>query len=254
MKVGIVTYNIAAEWDCDTLIAMCKKTGMEGVELRTTHAHKVEVSLTAAQRFDVRRKFQDAGVTLVGLGSVFEYHSPDPQELKRNIDGTKQCVALARDVGAQGVKVRPNGLPAGVPREKTIAQIGRALREVGEYASGLGVKIRLEVHGHDSCHPPAIRQMIDIAGHPNVYVCWNSNMTDLDAKGSIDAHFAMLRDKIEILHINQLWNEYPWERLFHLLKQSGFAGFCLAEIPASADAETVLRYYRRLFNLLETHA
>ena len=43
MKLGIVTYNIGKDWDLDTLIANCEGTGFDGVELRTTHAHGVEV-------------------------------------------------------------------------------------------------------------------------------------------------------------------------------------------------------------------
>jgi len=247
MKLGTVTYNIAADWDLDTIIDRCTQLGYEGVELRTTHAHKVEVGLSGDERARVREKFADSVVTLVGLGSAFEYHSPDPDELRGNIDGTKEYALLARDVGAQGIKVRPNGLPEGVPVEKTIEQIGVSLREVGEFAEEHGVKVRLEVHGNGTGHPPYVRQMMDAADHPNVYVCWNSNMTDLDDQGSIDSHFEMLADRIGILHINDLSNDYPWERLFQLLRERGFDGFCLAEIQGSSDPETVLKYYRKLF-------
>ena len=43
MKLGLVTYNMAKDWDVPTIIKNCQDTGFEGVELRTTHAHKVEV-------------------------------------------------------------------------------------------------------------------------------------------------------------------------------------------------------------------
>ena len=46
MKLGLVTYNMAKDWDIPTIINNCTETGFEGVELRTTHAHKVEVSLS----------------------------------------------------------------------------------------------------------------------------------------------------------------------------------------------------------------
>ena len=45
------------------------------------------------------------------------------------------------------MKVRPNDLPRGVPSEKTIEQIGKALNVVGEFGAGFGQQIRLEVHG-----------------------------------------------------------------------------------------------------------
>ena len=251
MRLGLVTYNLAKDWDLDTIIGNCEETGFEGVELRTTHAHGVEVDLSAEQRAAVRRRFEESAVDLAGLGSAFEYHALDQGELRRNIEGTKEYAELARDVGAPGVKVRPNGVhdEAGVPREKTFEQIGLALRECGESAAGCGVEIRLEVHGPITCHPPYIRRILDHAGHDNVLACWNSNMDDLDG-GGIDANFALLRDRMGLVHINELWSGYPWKRLFQLLEESSYEGYCLAEIPPSADPLCLMRYYRALWGEL----
>ncbi len=248
MKLGIVTYMVAAEWDLDTIIEKCTKTGYEGVELRTTHKHGVEPSLSKEERMAVRKKFENSPVKLVGLGTACEYHSPDRGELKKNIEETKAFVLLAKDTGAEGVKVRPNAFPEGVSKEKTIEQIGLSLRQVSAFAADYGVKVRLEVHGAGTCHPPYIKQMVDIADHPNLYVCWNSNIADLDENGSIKKYFNMLKDKIEICHINELINEYPWLELFSLLQGMNFKGFCLAEIMGNPEPERFLGYYRALFN------
>ena len=126
MKLGLVTYNLAKDWDLDRIVEMCSAHGFQGVELRTTHAHGVEVSLDGRRRDQVRKKFQDGPVALAGLGSAFEYHSNDPAEVRRNIEGTKEYAQLAADVGAPGIKVRPNGLQTdvGVPEETTLRQIG----------------------------------------------------------------------------------------------------------------------------------
>jgi hypothetical protein len=43
----------------------------------------------------------------------------------------KRFIELAHDIGALGVKVRPNGIPKEVPEAQTIAPIGAALRECG---------------------------------------------------------------------------------------------------------------------------
>jgi hypothetical protein len=59
MKLGTVTYNLAKDWDIATVIANCSKTGFQGVELRTTHKHGVEVSLSAAERTEVKRRFAE---------------------------------------------------------------------------------------------------------------------------------------------------------------------------------------------------
>ncbi|MBT4976893.1 MAG: sugar phosphate isomerase/epimerase [Gemmatimonadetes bacterium] len=251
MKLGIVTYNIGKDWDLDTLIANCEETGFDGVELRTTHAHGVEVELSAAERTAVRKRFGDSKVEIVGLGSAFEYDAIDPEELKQHIEGTKEYIRLAHDLGVSGIKVRPNKIHVdeGVEIETTLEQIGVSLAECGEFARDLGVQIRLEVHGRTTSDPVNIRKIMDYADHDNVFVCWNSNMTDL-VDGSIDGNFASLQEYIRLVHITELWNEYPWSRLFELLRQSGYTGFCLAEIPASADAIRLMCYYRALWRAL----
>ena len=175
MKLGLVTYNMAKEWDVPTIIDRCEATGFQGVELRTTHAHNVEVDLSAAERRSVREQFEDSAIELAGLGSAFEFHSPDSEELRQNVEGTKAYSQLASDVGAPGVKVRPNGLPDEVPEQTTLEQIGLSLRECGEFANNLGVQIRLEVHGRQTSHLPHVRTIMEIADHDNVSVCWNSN-------------------------------------------------------------------------------
>lgn len=249
MKLGLVTYNMAKDWDIPTIIERCKATGFEGVELRTTHAHGVEVGLSAAARREVRKRFEDSPVRLAGLGGTFEYHAADAGVLRQNVEGTKEYVRLAHDVGAPGVKVRPNGFPEGVSREKTIEQIGKALRECGEFAKDYGVQVRLEVHGRETCQPANIRKMMDVADHDNVFVCWNSNAQDV-VDGSVRQSFDLLKHKIALVHINELHTAYPYRELFRLLQWHGYGGFCLAEIPGSPDAERVMNYYRALFRAL----
>lgn len=253
MKLGLVTYNVAATWDLETLLRVCREVGLAGVELRTTHAHGVEVGLSAAQRREVAARFADSPVRLVGLGSTFEYHAADAAEVRRQIDGTKAYVRLAADVGAAGVKVRPNGLPEGVPVAQTLAQIGRALDEVAADAAGLGIEIRIEVHGRGTCLPAHMAAILAAAPHPNAKVCWNSNPSDLDAAGCLEPNFRLLAERIGLVHINRLHAGYPYAELFRRLHAAAYDGFCLAELPAAGDvacATEFLRYYRQCFELL----
>ena len=250
MKLGLVTYNMAKDWDVPTIIENCAATGFQGVELRTTHAHNVEVNLSASERQEVRKQFEDSPIELAGLGSAFDYHSTDAEEVRQNIEGTKQYAQLAADVGAPGVKVRPNGLPEDVPAEKTLTQIGLSLCECGEFAKNLGVQIRLEVHGRETSHPPHIRTIMEIAAHDNVFVCWNSNPGEVE-DGSVENNFNIVKEWIRLVHINELYRrEYPWRELFTLLKASGYTGYTLAEIPESSDPVRMMNYYRALWEAL----
>jgi len=255
MKLGLVTYNLARSWDIPTIIKNCSETGFEGVELRTTHAHGVELSLSPEERATVKRRFADSPVALVSLGGTYEYHAVDPAEVRRNIEGTKEYAKLAADVGASGVKVRPNGvnIEVGVPIEKTLEQIGRALRECAAFAADLGVEVRLEVHGRVTSEPRHIRTIIDAAGHPNAKVCWNSNRSDVMPDGTIAANFRLLKDYLGgTAHITDLADAtYPWRELFPLLKGMNYRGYCLAEVgQESAEPIRFMRYYRALWQEL----
>jgi sugar phosphate isomerase/epimerase len=247
IRLGTVTYNLAKDWDIPAIIKNCEEAKFEGVELRTTHAHGVEVTLNKAQREDVKRKFRDSKVELMGLGSVFDYHTPDQTKLHKDIEATKEYIVLAHEVGAPGVKVRPNGLPKEVTKEKTLAQIGRALHELGAFGDGYGVQIRLEVHGPETSLVPNIKTIMDAVNHRNVGVCWNSNQTDLAGEG-FDSNFNLVKDTIFTVHMRDLYlDEYPFRKLLARLNEIGFTGFCLAEIPESNDPVRVMKYFRGLF-------
>ena len=246
-QLGIVTYNIAQDWTLDQIFGRLEALGIAGVELRTGHKHGVEVTLAKPARDEVRKRFEDSPVELAGLGSAFEYQSNDPAKVAENIEGTKAYVRLAHDVGSPGVKVRPNGIVAGVDPERTYEQIGRALRAVGQDAADFGVEIRVEVHGGTTQLLPNFAKILGHADHPNVYACWNSNPTDV-VDGSIAAGFDLVAPKIREVHLRDLTDEaYPWRDLFARLARAGYEGYTLAEIPASPDPERILRYFRSLW-------
>jgi sugar phosphate isomerase/epimerase len=248
LKLGIVTYNIAKDWDIPTIIRNLTDLGFDGVELRTTHKHGVEITLPAAARADVKKQFAASPVKIGGLGTTCEFHSPDPAVVRKNIDETKEWVKLAVDVGSPSVKVRPNGLRKDVPENQTLEQIGKALAECGAFARDNGVTIQLEVHGSETPRVPRIRKILDNGGnHPNVRACWNSNQTDL-LDGGFDANFKLLSQQIGQVHMRDLaLEEYPWRQLVSSLAAMKFGGFCFAEIPESTDALRVLQYFKALF-------
>lgn len=243
-RLGTVTYNIAKDWDIETLIKNCTAAKFEGVELRTGHKHGVEVTLSAAERAEVKKRFADSPVLLWSLGSAFDYHTPDQARLRKDIEASKAYLQLAHDIGATGIKVRPNGLPKEVPEEKTLEQIGRSLGELGATAANLGLQVRLEIHGAETSRVPRCKRIIDVAGQPNVGCCWNSNQTDL-MDGGFDANFDLVKDKIFTVHLRDLYlDEYPFRRLLTRLTEIGFTGFTFAEIPDSSDPVRVMRYFR----------
>jgi sugar phosphate isomerase/epimerase len=256
-RLGIVTYNIAKDWDVPTVIKVCKAVGVSPVELRTTHKHGVEPSLSKEQRREVRKRFADGGVDVWGCGSVCEFQSTNPAEVKKNVETCKEFVQLAADIGGKGVKVRPNGLPKDVPVEKTLEQIGKALIECGKAAADAGVEIWVEVHGNGTQHPPHCKTIMEHCGLSNVGLTWNSNPTDIKDK-SVAEYFRLLQPWIKSCHINELYKDstgaYPYRELFRLFRESGYDRVTLCEVgkspPDAATGEETLRYYKALWTEL----
>ncbi|MFC1479596.1 sugar phosphate isomerase/epimerase family protein [Planctomycetota bacterium] len=254
MKLGLVTYDIAKDWDIDTMIGNLEETEFDGVELRTTHAHGVEVALGPEKREEVAGTFYNSRIELVALGSVCEYHSDDPDQVEKNIEETKEFIQLAADVGARGVKVRPNGLQEdkGIPIQETLEQIGHSLRICGEFAEDYGMELYLEVHGRGTSHPPYIRTILETANHSRVKACWNCNRTDLDETGSIETYFEMLKPWIAHVHLHDLFDkDYPYNALFNLLNSMNYDGYTMSEMPASDDPLRLMHYYKGVWEKLQ---
>ncbi|NSW93456.1 MAG: sugar phosphate isomerase/epimerase [Bacteroidales bacterium] len=250
MKFGLVTYQWGRDWDLQTLISNCEKAGYKGVELRTQHSHGVETNLSPSQRAEVRKRFNDSSVICVGYGSNYEYHSPDPAILRKNIEETKEYIKLCSDIGATGLKVKPNDLPEGVPKEKTISQIADSLNEVGRFARDYGQIIRVEVHGNLTQEIPVMKAIFDQVTEPEVRICWNCNDQDLLPPG-LEANFNMISkwfgDTVHVRELNE--GSYPYQQLFSLFNRIGYKGWILLEARTEpADRVSAMKEQIEIFN------
>jgi sugar phosphate isomerase/epimerase len=235
MRFGLVTYLWGRDWDLPTLIANCERTGVLGVELRTEHAHGVESNLSARQRRDVKKRFGDSPVTLLGPGTNFAFHHTDASKLRRDIDGAKEYIKLSHDCGGSGIKVKPNDLPKGVPQARTTEQIGKSLNELGRFGADYGQKIRLEVHG--ACSPlPIMKEIMDVADHPSVGVCWNCNGADLQNEG-LEHNFNLVKGRFgDTVHVRELnVGSYPYQELMNLFVAMDYDGWILLEARTKPD-------------------
>jgi len=250
MKLGLVTYQWGKDWDLPTLITNCEKSGFEAVELRTQHAHGVETSLSSTERAEVKKRFADSSVTCVGYGSNFDYHHADQARVKKNIQGTKEYLQLCKDIGATGIKVKPNGLPAEVAKEKTIAQIASSLNECGKYASDLGQVIRVEVHGKLTQELPNMKAIFDQVTEKSVKICWNCNNQDLLPPG-LEGNFNSVKKWFgDTVHIRELnVGDYPYQQLMDLFVGMKYKGWILLEARTQpADRIAAMKEQLEVFN------
>jgi hydroxypyruvate isomerase len=252
MSLGLVTYQWGKDWDLPTLIDNCVKAGFRGAELRTQHAHGVETNLNSLQRAEVKKRFTDSSVTCIGYGSNFEYHNPDQKILRENIENTKEYIKLCKDIGATGIKVKPNNLPPEVPKERTIAQIATSLNEIGKFARDYGQMVRVEAHGTLTQELPNMKAIFDQVTEPNVKICWNSNDCDLLQEG-LQGNFNMVKKWIgDTVHVRGFnISSYPYQELLNMLAGINYKGWILIESDTQpTDKIAAMKEQLLLFNQL----
>ena len=202
-----------------------------------------------------KKRFADSPVVLVGLGSDERFDNPDQAILEKAIEATKAFVRLSRDVGSTGVKVKPDSFHDGVPREKTIEQIGKSLNIVGRFAADYGQQIRLEAHGQ-CAELSTIKAIMDIADHPNIALCWNSNKQDLHDKG-LEYNFNLVKHRFgNTAHVHDLnAKDYPYQQLMNFFVKMDYSGWILLEASTKPkDRIKAMARQRSIFEKMRADA
>jgi sugar phosphate isomerase/epimerase len=256
MKLGLVTYLWAKDWDIPTIIRNCTEANIPGVELRVEHAHGVTLGLSPAERLEVKKKFDDSPIEIVGIGTNEQYDWPEPEKLKNSVETTKKWLQLSKDIGGSGVKVKPNQFHDGISQSKTLEQIGKALNELGRYALDMGQQIRLEVHGEGTQELPNIKMIMDYVENKGATVCWNCNDQDLDGNG-LEYNFNLVKNKFgDICHVRELnLGEYPYQQLMDLFVKMDYKGWILLECRTDpADKVAALKEQREVWKQMIKNA
>ncbi|MEA3226219.1 MAG: TIM barrel protein [Planctomycetota bacterium] len=231
-RFGFTTYQWGKDWDVPTLIDNCRKAEVYGVELRTSqsYAHGVELELDVNQRAEVKKRFKDTPVTVVGVATSERFDSPEPEKLKAAIENAKAYLMLSRDIGGSGIRVFPNSFHDGIPREQTIAQIGNSLNIVGAFAADCGQQVRLEAHGNVG-ELSTLKAIMEHVDQPSVRLKLNSDKRDAQGEG-FEHNFNLVRGLLgDTLHLHNLKDEgFPYQQQMDMLVEMGWTGWQLLEV------------------------
>src|SRR5579884_1665990 len=180
VKLCLLSYNLAREWDLPKLIGEARRLGFAALELRADagHAHGVELELPRAERRAVRERVEDGYLEIACIGTGNRFESPEPAQRREQVDRVKRFVELAADVGCTRVRVFGNDMPQGVERDRVVGYVAESLRELGEHAEGHGVDVLLEMHGQFNYWGFAW-PAVEAADHPRVGLLYNCDERDL---------------------------------------------------------------------------
>jgi hypothetical protein len=257
LRFGFTSYQWGKDWDIPTTIANCTKARVYGVELRTSdnYAHKLELTSPAAQRAEAKKRFADSPVKLVGIASAERFDWPDTTRLQAAIAAAKAHLQLSHDVGASGVRVFPNQFQKDVPKEKTLAQIARAVDEVGRAAAELGQEVRLEAHGTVG-ELPNLRAIMDQVQSRAVRIKLNSDARDNQGAG-FEKNFELVRPFLgHTVHLHNLTDaKFPYQLQVDLLTRCGWDGWALLEVTDKVpDRVAALAEQRALWEQMVARA
>ena len=140
-------------------------------------------------------------------------------------------------LGAPYVRVFGNEYVPGVPRDKMLAHIASALRELGDYARRKGVTVIVESHG-DFTDSPALLEILQRADSPNVALLWDAHHTFVSGKEQPEDTVRQLGRYIRHTHLKDSvpagndrryvltgTGEVPVKRQIAALAKIGYRGF-----------------------------
>lgn len=250
MKLCLLTYNLARDWELPKLIEQARRLGFAALELRADarHAHGVELETSKAERRAIRDRVEDAYLEIACIGTGNRFESPEPAARQEQVDRVKRFVELAADVGCTRVRVFGNNMPDGVPRDEVVAYVAASLRELGEFAEPHGVDVLLEMHGQFNYWGFA-RPAVELADHRRVGLVYNCDDRDV-VGGSVAATWSRVADLVRHVHMHDFGGSYPYPELFELMSIDGYDGYLSSEIEMREPRPTAEQYmalYAALF-------
>jgi sugar phosphate isomerase/epimerase len=200
MKYAFMTFS-CKDASLDEVLALARRTGYEGVELRSGggHAHGVEVDTGPNERATVKRKCAEAGIEpcCIAISARFA----DPADAAEWVAETEATIELASDIGSPVIRVFGGKLGEEVSRGEAVEAVAGHLRGLASEAEAHGVTLAMETHDAwcDAAHVAAVMRLVD---HPAVGVNWDVMHPGRAAGYSLEASFELLKPWIRHLHFH----------------------------------------------------
>jgi sugar phosphate isomerase/epimerase len=167
MKLAFSTLGVPG-LPLDEVLKLATENGYEGIELRAREGEPVTPALTAAERREVADRFTSAGIVPLTVASYTRVAGAG--EDGPLLDGIREHVRLAADIGAQFVRVFPGG--GELPRPEADEHAARRLSAVAPYAAEHGVRVLLETHDSHSRAGDASRVLAHV-GYEGAGIIWD---------------------------------------------------------------------------------
>jgi sugar phosphate isomerase/epimerase len=224
MNIGLYSITYRGVWyrgsaiDVFSLLRLAKQQGWEGVELDTERPHAAPMDLSVDDRKRVRDLAGELGLPICAVSPNCDLSSPVPVQREAMICYVRECIRLARDLGAPVCKVfaawrgitlhdglatydetygyDQYGFWTGDRRQFVVA----GLRELARFAEDHGVVLAMQNHGPDVVNTyKDVLALIRDVGSPALKGCMDINI-EPDADSPAHAREMARACGTEIVH------------------------------------------------------
>lgn len=202
--IGCPDYNV------DQVITLAKDNGYAGIEIRFLRG---TTDLLSLQEFspdglpDTRRRFDDAGIEVVSIGTSVRMNSLDPEARDKARDLAKANLAIAEGLGAKYLRVFGGPLPPEQDRDKTLDAIAAGLGEIADMTAARGVESLIETHD-DFCKTEAILDLYRRGAGRNLGVLWDT-LHSYRHGDSGEQTWSKLGDRVRLVHVKDAYKATP---------------------------------------------
>jgi sugar phosphate isomerase/epimerase len=189
-------------YSVDQVIAMAVANGYRGVEIRFTRG---TIDLASLPEFsgsglaETRRKFEDAGIAVVGVGTSLRMVSLDADVRAKQMEAARVNTAIAAGLGAKYLRVFGGPLSKEQDRERTLDAIAVGLGAIGEWSAQSGVTSLLETHD-DFSRSASILDLYRRGMSEKVEVLWDTLHSYRHGE-SAEETWAALGPRIRLVHV-----------------------------------------------------
>lgn len=263
IKYGFSTIG-CPNYDVPQVVELAKANGFSGIEIRFLRGTVDLASLPELTTgiAETRRRFDDAGVKVVGINTGVRMVALDPAVRQQQLEAARTNLAVAQALGAGYLRLFGGPVPAEQDRERTLDAIAQGLGEIADLTHAGGVRSLIETH--DSfCKADSILDLYKRGASDKLEVLWDT-LHSYRHGDSGEETWSKVGDRIRLVHVKDAYTATPQEFDFaltgegnvpingflDLLEREGYDGYVDFEWekgwhPEIADPDVAIPHFAR---------
>lgn len=205
----MITYGFSTigcpGYDIPQVIELALANDFKGIEIRFLRGTVDLVSLPefTTDIAETRRRFDDAGIKVVGINTGVRMVSLDPAVRKQQMEAAREQLAIALALGADYLRLFGGPIPADQDRERTLDAIAQGLGEIADLTHAAGVTSLIETH--DSfCRADSIVDLYRRGASDRLEVLWDT-LHSYRHGDSGEETWGKLGKRIRLVHVKDAY-------------------------------------------------